>query len=146
MFTMTPAFNRHYTGFVFSWEIVGRNKSLMHLSEKVCWNKISQISRHRANGKLVKVSTYSGHNTVATCSHSFLKRSCDGIVPVKGSELKIGDYIPITYVIPIIENPLYYFNDCNAIKRSLNESFGYVCGSFLSNRTEYNDNYLNKFL
>ena len=37
---MTPAFYRHYASFVFSWEIVGRNKSLMHLSEKVCGNNL----------------------------------------------------------------------------------------------------------
>jgi DNA-directed RNA polymerase II subunit RPB1 len=42
--------------------------------EKVSWKRISQVSRHPANGGLVEVHTRSGRKTTATLSHSFLKR------------------------------------------------------------------------
>lgn len=63
--------------------------------EKLHWKKISQISRHPANGNLMRVTTKSGRTTTATLSHSFLKRTIDGIDPIKGSDLKVGDRIPV---------------------------------------------------
>jgi len=63
--------------------------------ERLHWKKISQISRHPANGNLMRVTTKSGRTTTATLSHSFLKRTSDGIDPIKGSELKVGDRIPV---------------------------------------------------
>ena len=50
--------------------------------EKTSWKRISEISRHPANGGLVEVVTRTGRKTTATLSHSFLKRSDTGIVPV----------------------------------------------------------------
>jgi hypothetical protein len=52
--------------------------------EKTSWRRISEISRHPANGGLVEVVTRSGRRTTATLTHSFLKRSKTGIVPVLG--------------------------------------------------------------
>jgi DNA-directed RNA polymerase beta' subunit len=68
--------------------------------EKTSWRSISQVSRHPANGDLVRVRTRSGRCTTATLSHSFLKRTLAGIVPVRGSMLRVGDRIPIAAFLP----------------------------------------------
>lgn len=72
--------------------------------EKLSWNNILQISRHPANGGLVKVHTKSGRTTTATLSHSFLKRTENGIEPITGDELEIGHTVPIANFIPKFEN------------------------------------------
>jgi DNA-directed RNA polymerase beta' subunit len=99
--------------------------------EQVSWRPVSQISRHPANGGLVKVTTQSGRTTTATLSHSFLRRSREGIVPVLGSELCEGMRIPIARCIP--ETP-------DAVSRvtygaetyELNKDFGWLCGIYLA--------------
>ena len=72
----------------------------VNTEEKLKWSRISQISRHNANGNIMKVITKSGREVTATLSHSFLMRNCYGIFPIRGSLLKIGDYIPIAKAIP----------------------------------------------
>jgi len=74
--------------------------------EKTSWKKISQVSRHPANGGLVEVHTRTGRKTTATLSHSFLRRNATGIVPVLGSELKVGMRIPIATRISQVEHPV----------------------------------------
>jgi DNA-directed RNA polymerase subunit A" len=96
-------------------------------NEKTKWNEISQISRHPANGRLVKVTTKSGKTTTATLSHSFLKRKEDGIIPTLGSELKIGDRIPVAKFTPEVENPLHTFDDFK-----LTKDFGWFIGAYLA--------------
>lgn len=79
------------------------NYSIVGVSdnEKTSWRTISQVSRHPANGGLVRVTTESGRSTTATLSHSFLMRSKQGtVVPIKGSDLKIGDRVPIVMKTP----------------------------------------------
>jgi DNA-directed RNA polymerase subunit A" len=82
--------------------------------EKITWQKINEVSRHPSNGRMVKVSTFSGREVTATLSHSFLKREKkeDGtytIVPIEGKNLKEGDKIPIIRHSPFApEN----HNDC----------------------------------
>ena len=66
--------------------------------EKIYWKKVSEISRHPANGKLVTITTVTGRTVTGTLSHSFLKRQEDfenPVVPVKGSELSVGDRTPV---------------------------------------------------
>lgn len=63
--------------------------------EKVVWSEISQVSRHPSNGDLIKITTQSGRTVTATLSHSFLKRSPEGIVEQLGKNLRIGDDVPV---------------------------------------------------
>jgi intein/homing endonuclease/DNA-directed RNA polymerase beta' subunit len=66
------------------------------LTSLCSWKKVKEISRHPAHGGMVKVTTRSGRSTTTTLSHSHLKRDDDGnISPVKGSDLKKGDFIPV---------------------------------------------------
>lgn len=99
--------------------------------EKSSWKKISQISRHYANGKLVKVYTKSGKTTTATLSHSFLKRETMGITSIKGSDLKVGDRIPIAKYIPEINNPLCEMT-IGEKSYKLDKLFGWICGAYIA--------------
>ncbi len=97
--------------------------------EKMAWKKISKISRHPPNGQLMKVETRSGRITKATLSHSFLKRTENGIVPIEGSNLKIGDRIPISNVIPCSNDKINSIT-INDKQIDVDESFGYFCGLY----------------
>ena len=68
--------------------------------EKMEWKDISELSRHPVNGCLMKITTHSGRQVTTTLSHSHLKKCRDSIIPVLGSELKIGDRIPVAKKIP----------------------------------------------
>lgn len=100
-------------------------------TEKTSWNRILQISRHPANGNSVKVTTKTGKTHTATLSHSFLKRVEKGIVPVKGSDLKVGDRIPIAKMIPEIANPIKEISIGNTMVL-LDKTFGKFIGSYLA--------------
>ena len=108
-------------------------------NEKTSWKRISEISRHPANGGLVEVVTRTGRKTTATLTHSFLKRSTEGIVPVLGSELQVGMRIPIARVIPETPNPSMEFIQ-GKTTFTLNREFGWVCGMYLADgRLNYNN-------
>jgi len=95
--------------------------------EKTSWKRISEISRHKARGGMVKVTTRSGRTTTATLSHSFLKRSENKIVPILGSDLKVGHRIPVAKYIPQIENPLHEYAG-----HKLTKEFGWIIGAYLA--------------
>jgi len=94
--------------------------------EKATWKDISQISRHPANGGLVKVTTKSGRSTTATLSHSFLHRTEKGVQPILGSELRVGMRAPITIKVPdtgvSFTHPTF----------KLDKAFGWLCGIYLA--------------
>ena len=99
--------------------------------EKTSWKRISEISRHPANGGLIEVITRTGRKTTATLTHSFLKRSPTGIVPVLGSELEIGMRIPIAKVIPEVPQPIMSMTQ-GKTTFTMNREFGWVCGIYLA--------------
>ena len=99
--------------------------------EKTSWKRISEISRHPANGGLVKVTTRSGRSTTATLSHSFLKRSKTGIVPILGSDLNVGMRIPVAREIPEVPGALKEITQGSTIF-TLDKEFGWVCGIYLA--------------
>jgi len=99
--------------------------------EKTSWKSISQVSRHPANGGLVKVITRSGKTTTATLTHSFLKRSPNGIEPILGSDLNEGDRIPVASYIPTISNPIMTKKIGNTVY-NLDYDFGWFAGIYLA--------------
>jgi DNA-directed RNA polymerase beta' subunit len=99
--------------------------------EKTSWRRISQVSRHPANGGLVEVHTRSGRKTTATLSHSFLRRSTKGIVPVLGSDLKVGMRIPVAKVIPEVADPIRVMTKGDT-SLALDKAFGWLCGMYLA--------------
>ena len=99
--------------------------------EKTSWKRISEISRHPANGGMVEVVTRSGRRTTATLTHSFLKRSTTGIVPVLGSDLTVGMRIPIARHIPEVPQPIMSMVQ-GTTTFIMNNEFGWVCGIYLA--------------
>jgi DNA-directed RNA polymerase beta' subunit len=106
--------------------------------EKTSWNRILQVSRHPANGGLVEVVTNSGRRTVATLSHSFLRRTENGIAEVKGSELIKGNRIPVASTIPEVPNPIYAVPIGDKMI-PLDNTFGWICGLYLADGVLHED-------
>ena len=99
--------------------------------EKTSWSPISQVTRHPANGGMVKVTTKSGRTTTATLSHSFLKRSREGIVPILGSDLRVGMRIPIAKRVPkVTMGPTQVVVGNTTFP--LTKDFGWLCGLYLA--------------
>jgi DNA-directed RNA polymerase beta' subunit len=99
--------------------------------EKTSWNRISQVSRHPANGGLLRIYTKSGKTTCATLSHSFLKRTTSGIEPVKGHDLKEGDRVPVAKSIPVITDPLTDV-EIGGVLYELTRDLGWFFGAFIA--------------
>ena len=96
--------------------------------EKTSWKRISQVSRHPANGGLVKVTTKSGRSTTATLTHSFLKRTEKGVEPILGSELRVGMRVPIATKVEQVPASLQQQHSGFTLDRD----FGWLCGIYLA--------------
>ncbi len=130
--------------------------SLTH-EEKIMWNKVAMLSRHKCKKKLLKITTRSGREITATPFHSFVIRKDNKIVPIASSELKKGDRIPVLKNIsqtavetidikPILENEIKFLTAKGGLLYAyprenskplpqnieLNESFGWLTGIYLS--------------
>lgn len=64
---------------------------------KTSWKLLEAVTRHLPghDGKLVKIKTRLGREVTATKSKSFLLRHNNKLIDVNGSEIKIGDRLPI---------------------------------------------------
>ena len=96
--------------------------------EKTSWKRISQVSRHPANGGLVKVTTKSGRSTTATLTHSFLKRTEKGVDAILGSELRVGMRVPIATKVEQVPESLITEHS----GFTLDKEFGWLCGIYLA--------------
>ena len=110
-------------------DMVGSEYGIVSVSrdEKTAWLPISQVSRHPANGGLVRVTTKSGRKTTATLSHSFLKRTEKGVEPILGSDLEVGMRIPIATYIPEMAGAVTESGGFH-----LTRDFGWLCGMYLA--------------
>lgn len=96
---------------------------------KVRWKKIVAVSKHKSPQKLLRVKTKSGREITSTEGHSFITLENGRYKKLKGSELEIGDCIPICDSIEFgtMEelDVLEYFNqeeiiDFDVIQRAVN--------------------------
>jgi DNA-directed RNA polymerase beta' subunit len=94
--------------------------------EKIAWREISKVSRHPVNGKMMVVKTRTGRSTKATLSHSFLKRTINGIVPIEGSKLAVGDRIPVCMNLPAVDNAIEALSILG-MKIEFDKLFGIFC-------------------
>lgn len=62
----------------------------------VDWYSIEAVTRHLPVGKLVKVTTETGRSVIATQSKSFLVWDGKKFIGTNGSNIKIGDIVPVT--------------------------------------------------
>jgi intein/homing endonuclease len=64
------------------------------------WKKIEALTRHLPGGKLVYIKTKSGRSVKATKGHSLLVYEDNKIVTKLGSEIKVGDKVPVMFKYP----------------------------------------------
>lgn len=98
--------------------------------------RIRQISRLPANGKMMHITTRTGRDVKATMSHAFLRRLTRGMEKVTGDQLRVGDRIPIAYMLPTFDVDLEHITiGPDRVPRTitLDEQFGSFIGCFLSN-------------
>ncbi len=103
----------------------------------VNWTKISQLIRHPLYTKLIKVTTESLKQVTGTTGESFLLYKDGKIIPTCGSDLKVGDRLPITY-----NNKM--FNEIKQInvRQWLNPK-NYIYGTDLFKAKEIREDFLN---
>src|SRR3989344_4066122 len=58
--------------------------------EKIEWKKVTECSRHKWKNKLLKLTTASGREIIATDNHSFVVREHNNVVPIVGRKFKIS--------------------------------------------------------
>ncbi len=127
--------------------------------EKIEWKRVVECSRHKAEKKLLKIKTASGREIATTSSHAYVTRKDNSIIPIKGSDLKIGDRIPAIQYLPILEQQTkidikefipedYVFENENGFLESrynakpiprfiaLNGSSGWFIGAYLAEGNE----------
>ena len=95
-------------------------------NEKTTWNKISHISKHPVNGKMMKVYTKSGRIVETTTSHSHLIRQNHKVVPIVGADMVEGMRIPICGHI----NNSFIKDEYKSCK--LDYLFGWFIGAYLA--------------
>ena len=91
------------------------------------WQKVSAIMRHLPVGDLVKIKTKSGRTVTATQQKSFLIYQDGKIVPTNGSDLKVGDLIPVTFKMPN-----YTTNEVSVYTKK----FGVLIGKYLADESD----------
>jgi DNA-directed RNA polymerase beta' subunit len=110
---------------VNEYYIVGVSKD-----EKTTWNKISHISRHPVNGQMMKVTTKSGRTVETTTSHSHLIRENHQVVPIVGTDMKVGMRIPVCKHIDnsFVKDTI----EINNKSYKLDHLFGWFVGAYLA--------------
>ncbi|PNH01025.1 DNA-directed RNA polymerase II subunit RPB1, partial [Tetrabaena socialis] len=126
---------------------------------KVTWLEVTAATRHPVANEdgtntLLEVTTESGRSVTATKGESFLMRKDNAIVTVKGAELVVGDFLPVSDVFPIVGDPRTYLDvsmyvskylskylstylskeDCKGIPEQipLDIDFGFFVGAYLA--------------
>ena len=66
---------------------------------KTGWHELTAVTKHLPVGDLVKITTHSGRTVTATQAKSFLTydNKSKKLVRTNGSDIKVGDRVPITY-------------------------------------------------
>jgi len=107
---------------------------------KVSWKTVEAVTKHPVvnedgSSKLLKVSLKSGREVTATKGKSFIMRVDNKIVPIEGKYIKEGDRVPVSRVLHV-NNEITNINGLV----TLDESFGYTVGVYLSKGTTTHDN------
>ena len=67
----------------------------LRADEHVEWKPLEEVSRHDAPEELLRFELESGRTIRATKAHSFVTRRDNEVVPVAGSALDAGDWLPV---------------------------------------------------
>ena len=102
---------------------------------KMHWKLIEAITRHLPGGNVVRVKTELGRSVVATKAKSFLIRRDNKIIEIEGSEIKVGDRLPVQRKAPKLDTYLESYKDIQ-----LTGDVGHAFGAYLSNAVDNNLN------
>lgn len=104
---------------------------------RIMWKQIEAVTRHPVVNKdgtntLIKVTLQSGRSITATKGKSFLKRIDNKIQQVDGADLVVGDYLPVSKILPTGEDYKYLEFLPKEKMIELDEEFGWFCGAYLA--------------
>lgn len=119
---------------IVSFELNDKKIEILSVSkdEKLKWSIVTEVSRHPPKGNLVEVTTESGRTNISTLSHSFLRRTLKEIKPIKGSDLSVGDRIPVCLNIPEMLSPQTEIELWKGKTVKLDKKFGEFIGIFIA--------------
>jgi len=83
---------------------------------KITWEKVEAVTQHPpinqdGTNTLLKITTKSGREVIATKAKSFLKRVNNEIIQVNGDELIEGDYLPVSRVFKVSDDIMMHYLD-----------------------------------
>ena len=131
---------KHHNDTTLVW-IKDKNVRIMSCNEdgKMSWETVEAVTQHPPINKdgtnvLLKVTLQSGREVIATKAKSFLKRHNNKIVEINGDELQVGDYLPVSSVLPTSDISIthmdvsQYFPNTKSL--ILNEELGFLMGTY----------------
>jgi DNA-directed RNA polymerase beta' subunit len=94
------------------------------------WCKISHVSKHPVNGRLMTVRTRSGRIVETTTSHSHLIRNNNRVEPITGADMRVGMRIPVAKKIPntFVKETV----KIGETEVKLDKTFGWFVGAYLA--------------
>lgn len=117
----------------------------------VFWDHVDAVTRHLpinedGSNTLIRITTLSGHECTVTKGESVLTRQNNKLLKSKGSDMKIGDYLPAMRTLPMLEQhhiqeldvseyvaKSVVIQPCHFPERLvLDELFGFVIGAYLA--------------
>jgi len=101
-------------------------------TETVAWTNITHVSRHPANGIMLRVNTKHNRSLSMTASHSFLVRRDNRVTAMPGHKLIVGDALPVVKNLPKAVTEVTSLFPLNAIA-------GHFIGAVLA------EGYINKY-
>lgn len=131
---------KHPNDTTLRWTKDTNNYQVISVNEdgKIEWENIEAVTKHPPMNKdgtatLVKITTRMGRTVIATKAKSFLTRKDNKIVPIRGDEIKIGDYVPIMKNFPNEKNILL---DELSLEKYLPKN-KYIWGNEINKALEY---------
>ena len=111
---------------IFYLDTTNMNYHIKSVDEdgKVSWKHIEAVTKHLPINKdgtdtLIEVKTRTGKSVVATKGKSFLTQKDNKIIPIRGDEIRVGDYLPIMKrCLNLYDNTYEHFE--NSPKNNLN--------------------------
>lgn len=112
-------------------------------SGKVAWKRVEAVTRHPVVNKdgtntVLKVTTQSGRTVIATKGKSFLKRIDNKIVQTDGEDLRVGDYLPVSTILPTSDMTVDMLDISEYLPKNIPEKipmdsdFGFFIGAYLA--------------
>ncbi|KAG2424894.1 hypothetical protein HXX76_014052 [Chlamydomonas incerta] len=82
---------------------------------KISWRRVEAVTKHPVVNRdgsdtLLKVVTRTGREVIATKAKSFLKRIDNKVLPVDGDDLRVGDRLPVSRVLPLDDMEITHFD------------------------------------